>query len=89
MMALQSIYFGDKILFTLSNKNLENRRRCEEKKNYIYFFIKKKYLVIKLFLYNFLENNNNFCHLKINIVVIFYTILIIYFFGTFSNILNC
>ena len=55
-----------------------------KKKNYIYFFNKKKYLVIKLFLYNFLENNNYFCHLKINIVVIFYTLLIIFFWNFFK-----
>ena len=27
VIALQSIYFADKILFTLNNKNLEKRRR--------------------------------------------------------------
>ena len=42
MMALQSIYFGDKILFTLNNKNLEIIREDDKKKKIISIFLIKK-----------------------------------------------
>ena len=38
MMALQSIYFGDKILFTLNNKNLEIIGEDDKKKKLYLFF---------------------------------------------------
>ena len=42
MMALQSIYFGDKILFTLNNKNLEIIGEDDKKKKIISIFLIKK-----------------------------------------------
>ena len=41
-MALQSIYFGDKILFTLNNKNLEIIGEDDKKKKIISIFLIKK-----------------------------------------------
>ena len=55
MMALQSIYFGDRILFTLNNKRIRRRiwiviqfinleiigEEDKNKKNYIFFSIKE------------------------------------------------
>ena len=38
MMALQSIYFGDKILLTLNNKNLEIIGEDDKKKKKLYLF---------------------------------------------------
>ena len=42
MMALQSIYFGDKILFTLNNKNLKIIGEDDKKKKIISIFLIKK-----------------------------------------------